>query len=200
VTLAVVWTRLRDLWTIRASPRNRSPGLDYALVVVWTRALFRSLVLRDSWTTRYSPGNLCPGLDYALVAYRTGGQDGLLGTLALDAKTIQEDEKAANAEAERTRPGLTMFTDGSRLDSGVAGYQLNGRTDNHGWESRTTWVTTKTPNTQNPQRRERSEVTHGAVKKPSSELTIVRRVVPTVLTTEHSGRGRFGVKTMGVLR
>jgi hypothetical protein len=36
----------------------------------------------------------------------------------LDAETIQEDEKAAKVEAERTRPGLTMFTDGSRLDRG----------------------------------------------------------------------------------
>ena len=43
---------------------------------------------------------------------------------ALDAETIQEDEKTAKAEAERTRPGLTMFTDGSRLDSGATGYAV----------------------------------------------------------------------------
>ena len=79
--IVVVWTRLLDLWTLRAGPWNLSPGLDYALVVVWTRALSKSLVLQDSWTTRASPRNLCPGLDYALVADRTGGQDGLLGTL-----------------------------------------------------------------------------------------------------------------------
>jgi hypothetical protein len=30
----------------------------------------------------------------------------------LDAETIQKDEKTAKMEAERTRPGLTMFTDG----------------------------------------------------------------------------------------
>jgi hypothetical protein len=61
---------------------------------------------------------------------------------ALDAETIQEDEKAAKTEAERTRPGLTMFTDGSRLDSGAAGYAvawqkaewgtLGGRQNSHG--------------------------------------------------------------------
>jgi hypothetical protein len=42
--------------------------------------------------------------------------------LALDAEIIQEDEAAAKAEAERSRLGLTIFTDGSRIDSGAAGY------------------------------------------------------------------------------
>jgi hypothetical protein len=49
---------------------------------------------------------------------------------SLDAEMIQEDEKAAKAEAERLRPGITIFTDGSRLDSGAAGYAvvwLNGQ-------------------------------------------------------------------------
>ena len=32
---------------------------------------------------------------------------------ALDAEIIQEDEKTAKVEAERIRPGLTIFTDGS---------------------------------------------------------------------------------------
>src|SRR3978361_1989690 len=43
---------------------------------------------------------------------------------ALDAETIQEDEKSARAEAERTRPGITMFTDGSRRDDGATGYAV----------------------------------------------------------------------------
>jgi hypothetical protein len=42
----------------------------------------------------------------------------------LDADTISEDEKAAKAEAERTRPGLTMFADGSRLENGKVGYAV----------------------------------------------------------------------------
>jgi len=52
---------------------------------------------------------------------------------ALDAATIQEDEKAAKAEAERSRPGITMFTDGSRLDSGAAGYAVV-------WQNGQSWV------------------------------------------------------------
>jgi hypothetical protein len=43
---------------------------------------------------------------------------------AFDPDTIQEDEVPAKTEAERSRPGLTMFTDGSRLDSGAAGYAV----------------------------------------------------------------------------
>jgi NAD(P)-dependent dehydrogenase (short-subunit alcohol dehydrogenase family) len=52
---------------------------------------------------------------------------------ALDAETIQEDEKAAKAEAERIRPGITMFTDGSRLDSGAAGHAV-------AWQNGQSWV------------------------------------------------------------
>ena len=52
---------------------------------------------------------------------------------AQDAETIQEDEKAAKAEAERSRPGITMFTDGSRLDDGATGYAV-------AWQSGRSWV------------------------------------------------------------
>jgi ribonuclease HI len=54
----------------------------------------------------------------------------------LDAETIQQDEKAAKAEAEHTRPGLTMFTDGSRLDSGAVGYAVV-------WQKGQSWVGVK---------------------------------------------------------
>jgi len=40
----------------------------------------------------------------------------------LDAELRQEEEAEAKAEAERIRPGLTLFTDGSRLDDGATGY------------------------------------------------------------------------------
>jgi len=33
-----------------------------------------------------------------------------------------------------------MFTNGSRFDSGAAGYAVHGKTANPGWESRTTWI------------------------------------------------------------
>jgi len=42
----------------------------------------------------------------------------------LDAELLQEEEAEAKAEAERARPGLTMFTDGSRLDNGATGYAV----------------------------------------------------------------------------
>jgi len=46
----------------------------------------------------------------------------------LDAELLQEEE----AEAEKSRPGLTMFTDGPRLDAEAAGTRWCGRTANHG--------------------------------------------------------------------
>jgi len=42
----------------------------------------------------------------------------------LDAELLQEEEAEAKTAAERERPGLTMFTDGSRLDNGAAGYAV----------------------------------------------------------------------------
>ena len=42
----------------------------------------------------------------------------------LDAELLQEEEAEAKAEAERRRPGLAMFTDGSRLDNGAAEYSV----------------------------------------------------------------------------
>jgi len=54
----------------------------------------------------------------------------------LDAELLQEEEAEAKAEAERTRPGLTMFTDGSRLDDGVTGYSVV-------WKQGLTWAGAK---------------------------------------------------------
>jgi len=39
----------------------------------------------------------------------------------LDVELLQEEEAEAKTQAERTRPELTMFTDGSRLDDGATG-------------------------------------------------------------------------------
>jgi len=50
---------------------------------------------------------------------------------AFDAELLQEEEAEAKAEAERARPGLTMFTDGSRMEDGATGYAVvwkNGQT------------------------------------------------------------------------
>jgi len=57
----------------------------------------------------------------------------LLEEEAFDAELLQEEEAEATAEAERARPGLTMFTDGSRMEDGATGYAVvwkNGQT----WE------------------------------------------------------------------
>jgi len=43
----------------------------------------------------------------------------------LDAEALQEEEAEAKMEAEGMRPGLAMFTDGSRLDNGTTpGYAV----------------------------------------------------------------------------
>jgi len=49
---------------------------------------------------------------------------------------LQEEEAEAKAEAERTRPWLTMFTDGSRLDDGAIGYSVV-------WKRGLTWAGAK---------------------------------------------------------
>jgi len=51
----------------------------------------------------------------------------------LEAELLQEEEAEAKAEAERTRPGLTMFMDGSRLDDGATGYSVV-------WKQGLTWA------------------------------------------------------------
>jgi hypothetical protein len=56
---------------------------------------------------------------------------------ALDADMIQEDGATAKAEAERPRPGLAMFTEGSWLASGAAGYSVT-------WQNGQRWVGIKT--------------------------------------------------------
>ena len=54
----------------------------------------------------------------------------------LDAELLQEEEAEAKAEAEKTRPGLTMFTDGSKLDGGATEYSVV-------WKGGLTWVGAK---------------------------------------------------------
>jgi len=55
----------------------------------------------------------------------------------LDVELLQEEEAEGKAEAEKGRPGLTMFTDGSRLDDGGAGYAVV-------WKNGLTWKSIKT--------------------------------------------------------
>ena len=53
-----------------------------------------------------------------------------------DAELLQEEEAEAKAEAKRTRPGLTMFTDGSRLDNRATGFAVV-------WKRGLTWAGVK---------------------------------------------------------
>jgi len=55
----------------------------------------------------------------------------------LDAELLQEEEVEAKAEAEKTWPALTMFTDGQRLEDGAAGYSVE-------WKNGQSWVVVKT--------------------------------------------------------
>jgi ribonuclease HI len=55
----------------------------------------------------------------------------------LDADILLEEEATAKAEAECPRRGLTMFTDGSRFDSGASGYSVV-------WQNGQRWVGIKT--------------------------------------------------------
>ena len=54
----------------------------------------------------------------------------------VDAELLQAEEAEQKSEAERTRPGLTMFTDGSRLDGGATGYAVV-------WKKGQTWAGAK---------------------------------------------------------
>jgi len=56
---------------------------------------------------------------------------------SFDAELIQEDREEAKKEAEKARPGLVMFTDGSRMESGAAGYTV-------AWKNGQTWKGIKT--------------------------------------------------------
>ena len=83
---------------------------------------------------------------------RAFGYPGRTGTTVLleepetfDANMLQEDDAAAKTEAGRSRPGLTKFTDGSRLDSGVAGYAIAWKNGRHWMGIKTTWGTTRSP-------------------------------------------------------
>jgi len=77
-------------------------------------------------------------LDWALgYAGRTETTVLLEELEAFYAETIQEDGAAAKTEAERPSPSLTMFTDGSRLDGGAAGYAV-------AWQNGQHWVGIKT--------------------------------------------------------
>jgi len=58
--------------------------------------------------------------------------------VTLDVELVQEEEVEAGAEAERQRPGLTMFTDVSRQEDRATVMHWSGGTLPPGRASRTT--------------------------------------------------------------
>jgi len=72
-----------------------------------------------------------------------GGNDPARG--ARDSRRGATKEDKAKEEAEKPRPGLTMFTDGSRLEDGATGYAVVWKNGRPGWASRPTWATTRKP-------------------------------------------------------
>jgi len=56
---------------------------------------------------------------------------------SFDAELIQEEQEEAKKETEKERPGLVMFTDGSRLENEAAGYVV-------AWKNGQTWEGIKT--------------------------------------------------------
>jgi ribonuclease HI len=84
---------------------------------------------------------------------------------------IQEDEKAAKIEAVRTTPGLTMFTDGSRLDNGATGYAVV-------WQNGKSWVGIKTHMDKN---QEAYDAERAALAR-ALEVALKRQTVPARIT------------------
>jgi len=69
----------------------------------------------------------------------TATEEMVLGSVPLpfEAEVIQEEREKAMEEATAQRPGLTMFTDGSRMEEGAAGYAV-------AWKEGQTWKGVKT--------------------------------------------------------
>jgi len=76
------------------------------------------LIRVDVLTVRFTEGSVGrPSRCYHIY--------GVTGVVVAANGTAQDRvEPTAKAEAEGTRPGLTMFTDGSRLDCGATGYAV----------------------------------------------------------------------------
>ena len=81
-------------------------------------------------------GSIQPSLNRSLYGGPTESTVLLEEPETLDAELLQEGEAEAKAEAERIRPGLTKFTDGSRLDDGATGYSVV-------WKRGLTWAGAK---------------------------------------------------------
>jgi hypothetical protein len=108
---------------------------------------------------------------------------------ALDAETISEDEKTAKPEAEHTRPGLTMFTDGSRLENGKVGYAVV-------WQKGRSWVGVKNHMGDNQEAYDAEcAALARALEEAAKRQTVPQRV--TIFTDAQSAIRRTASETPG---
>jgi len=97
----------------QAAHRYRSRGTPHISVR-------RGGIMREkSSVSGHRSGGLTNALTYA---GRTASAVLLEEPESFAAELLQEENAEAKAEAEKDRPVLVMFTDGSWLDSGAAGY------------------------------------------------------------------------------
>jgi len=93
-----------------------------------------------------APSEIGRGLTKALAnAGRTESTVLLEEPETLNAVLVQQEEEEAKVEAEMARPGLTMFTDGSRTEDVAAGYVAAWKRGESGLASKPTWGTTRRP-------------------------------------------------------
>jgi len=107
----------------------------------------------------------------------------------LDAELLQEEEAEAKTEAEKDRPGLTMFTDGSRLDNGTTGYAVV-------WKGGLTWAGIKTYMGYN---REACDAECAALAR-ALESASRRQITPervTIFTSAQAAIGRMASEKPG---
>jgi hypothetical protein len=124
----------RNCWSTRRDERSRAASGRHLGAVATESGLRPAAAQLDNRVRRFGLRLLSlPQDDQAKEAVGAGSEIGKAGERtgvllgepeALDAEMMQEDEAAAKAEAERSRRGLTMFTDGSRLNSGASGHSI----------------------------------------------------------------------------
>jgi ribonuclease HI len=105
------------------------------------------------------------------------------------AMTVQEEEATATTAAERSRPGLTLFTDGSRLDSGAAGTPSYGRIASTGAASKRAWAANRMPSTKSAS--PLAEATRGLATPDTVTYFTDAQAAMKRLTSEDPGPGQM---------
>jgi ribonuclease HI len=107
----------------------------------------------------------------------------------LEAETIQEDEKAAKAETELTRLGLTMFTDGSRLENRKVGYAVL-------WQKGRSWMGIKNHMVDNQEAYDAEYVALASALEEATKCQTAPQQV-TIFTDAQAAIRRMALKAPG---